>query len=676
MRFILGLILTCLISYEFAEAQQVSQKSTIIETYNGESWYMHFVQSGETVQSISQLYGVTNVEILKSNPEVSSGLRPGRVIRIPVKSSQSVLPNQKPDTVQRTDHNEGFHIVEPKETWYGIAREYKIPVKDLISANESIDTLKVGMRIIIPQIKEAERVITEGYAEHTVLPQETLYGLSRKYNTTIDELMRLNPSLKDGLKIGQVLMVPAIGNGSNGLKVQVTDITYKIHKVQRKETLYSISKMYNVSLDEILAANPDFDGELRKGDELRIPMQTMKVRPFVKPDTVIMGRPINQQAIQEVWGGVCQPLAHNDNIYNIALMIPMKLELVDSIRVSDQTSLKTVNEIESFDFIQFYEGAMIAADSLTSIGMKVKIHVFDTDYGSGVTKTRRVLNQLHMRNMDLIIGPFFAESFDVCAQFAKTNKIPIINPLSRRTALVRDNEYIVKMQPSNWAQYNALSKYIKQAHYNDNIILVRRNQDENNSMSTVIKGAFTSNGIAIKNFHEVIYSSSGWNGINKSLSNTQKNIVIILTNDQAVLPALLRDLSEKADSHQISVVGLSEWGNFELDYNHLVKLNTHFFNPWFVDYENPDVRRFLKKFRSRYVAEPELDKYAFLGYDTMLYFLSAMNAYGEGFLECIKDFNNKGLSNDMIFIKSQDGGYENFGVSIYKFSDYKRIKLN
>lgn len=677
MRIILGLIIISIISFGSAVAQQAPQRSSIMETYNGESWYMHFVQTGETVQSIAQLYGVTNVEILKSNPEVSTGLKPGRVIRIPVKSSQDTKSDQKPDTIQSATPGAGFHIVEPKETWYGIAREYKVPVKDLISVNASIDTLKVGMRIVIPQVQEAERVITEGYAEHTVMPQETLYGLSKKHNTTIDELLRLNPSLKDGLKVGQVIMVPAKGNGEgNGLKVQVTDTTYKIHKVQRKETLYSISKLYNVSLDEILSANPDFDGHLRKGDELRIPMQSMTVRPFVKPDTVIMGRPINQQAVQDIIQGKCTPIEYNNNVYNIALMIPMKLEMVDSIRVSDQASIKPVNEIESFDFIQFYEGALIAADSLTSKGMKVKVHVFDIDYGSSVTKTRRVINQPNMRNMDLIIGPFFAESFDVCAQFANTNKIPIVNPLSRRTELAKDNEYIVKMQPSNWAQYNALTRYLKQAHYNDNIILVRRNQDENNNISTVIKGSFTNDGSVIKNFHEVIYSSSGWSGINKKLSNTQKNIVIILTSDQAVLPALLRDLSEKAESHQISVVGLKGWEDFELDYNHLVKLNTHFFNPWFVDYESVEVKRFLMKFRSRFVAEPELDKYAYLGYDTMLYFLSAMYAFGEGYLECIKDFNNKGLSNDMIFIKSQDGGYENYGVSIYRYNDYKREKLN
>ncbi len=675
VKFLSGLIVLFLFSSGYLSAQE-SGRSSIIETYHGESWYMHFVEEGETVQSIAKLYGVSNLEILNDNPEIATGLKPGRVIRISVKNSKSTPAVQQPDTLKKVGNFSDIHVVAPKETWYGIARLYKVPVKDLISENPGIDTLKIGMSVRIPQIKESEKVITEGFAEHTVLPQETLYGLSGKYNTSIEELIRLNPSLKDGLKVGQVLMVPVSkGEPNNGLKVQVTDTTYKIHIVQRKETLYSISKLYNVSLNDIVSANPHMDGNLKKGDELRIPQTTMKVRPYVSPDTIIMGRPINKQAVEVQPTYTCKKLSNNSKQYNVALMLPLKLEMVDSIRVSDPTSLAAANEIESFDFIQFYQGALIAADSMAAIGMNVKLHIYDTDFGSGVTKTKRILNQPSMKNMDLIIGPFFAESFDITAQFAKMNSIPIINPLSRRTELIRDNDYIIKMQPSNWSQYNALSKYILQSHANDNIILVRRNQDENSNMSNIIKNSLTLGGFTT-NFHEVIYSSSGWSGISRNLSTSKKNIVLLLTNDQAVLPALLRDLSEKAESHHISVVGLPLWEDIELDYNYLVKLNTHFVKPWFVDYDRPEVVHFIKKFRSRYVAEPELDKYSFLGYDSMLYFLSALYDFGDGFIECIEEYSKKGLSNDMIFVKSQEGGFENQSVSIYKFNDFKREKLN
>ncbi len=634
---------------------------------------MHYVMPGETVQSLATLYNVSNVEIYRSNPEIASGLQPHKVIRIPVKSAGVINYTIQQDTSKRAAKGT-THVVQAKETWYGIARQYKVPVNELINANPDIGILKIGMNVIIPGISEATKVITGGYAEHTVKPQETLFSLAKKYNTTIDELIRLNPSLADGLKVSQMIMVPTTRVEGNGLKVQVTDTVYVIHQIGRRETLYGLSKQYNVEQNDILQANPEFDGKLRKGDFIRIPRYTKNVRPFVKPDTVIMGREIDKHAVLPIDKRPCATIPDNKSQFSIALLVPMQLELVDSISVSDLSSLSSAPEYSSFDFIQFYEGAVIAADSMAKRGMNVKVHVFDADYGDDVNKTRRILNKPEMAEMDLIIGPFFAESFDLVSEFAKKREIPIVNPLSRRSELVKDNEYIIKMQPTPWAQYNTLTKYIKAVHANDNIVLVRRNSEENNSMANVIKSTLAAD--AGTTFNEVNYGVSGWSGINKSLSSSKPNLVIILTNDKAILPAILRDLSYKADAMDIAVVGLPEWEELELDYDYLMELKAHFFKPWFVDYSNPEVKSFIRKYRERYAGEPEVDRYAYLGYDATLYFLAALHSYGKNFVECLEDFRNPGLSNNLIFIKSQDGGFENYGTTIFKYNEFARQKLN
>lgn len=658
-----------------AIAQNAAERSTIIENYRGESYYMHFVKPGETVQSLAKLYNVLNVEILKANPEISSGLQPNKVIRIPVKSSAA--PQQV--TLQDTSHKvtgATTHIVQPKETWYGIARYHKIPVTNLIGANPSVDTLKAGMEIVIPAIAEDFKVITEGYAEHTVQEKETLYSLARRYHTTTAELTRLNPSVADGLKIGQVLMVPASSDDeTNGLKIQVTDTVFIRHEVKRKETLYGISKLYSVDQIEILKANPSARDGIKKGDQLRIPTIVREVKPFAKPDTIIMGRAIDQQATGALEKVPCSISPDKRREYNIALLVPLRLEMVDSIRVSDPAGLKAAHEYMSFDFIQFYEGVVIAADSMAAAGMKVKLHVYDADYGDEVNKTRRILNKPEMAKMDLIIGPFFAESFNLAASFAKDHEIPVINPLSKRSEFTAGNEFVIKLQPSGWAQYNTLAHYLRKTHSRDNIILVRRNSEENAGLANVIKSSLTDSTVNIR-FHEVMYSSGGWSGINKNLSASGKNIVIIATSDKAVLPALLRDLNAKSESQDITVVGLPEWEELELDYNHLIKLNTHFFKPWMVNYNDPNVKHFLRVFRSRYIAEPEVEKYAYLGYDASMFFLSALYNYGNGFLNCIEKYNYSALSTKWKFIKANGGGYENFGTTVYKYTDFTREILN
>lgn len=635
---------------------------------------MHYVMPGETVQSLATLYKVSNLEIYRSNPEISSGLQPHKVIRIPVKSAGVINYTISQDTTKRVGKGGSTHVVQPKETWYSIARHYKVPVNELINANPGIEILKIGMNVVIPGVSEASKVITGGYAEHTVMPQETLYSLAKKYNTTVDELKRLNPSVADGLRVSQILMVPATHAKDDVPKIQVTDTVYVIHKIGRKETLYGLSKQYSVEQNEILKANPEFDGKLRKGDFIRIPRYVKDVRPFVNPDTVIMGRDIDKHAVGVPDKKPCAATPDQKAQYNIALLVPLQLELVDSISVSNLSGLNSAPEYSSFDFIQFYEGAVIAADSMARLGMNVKVHVFDVDYGDNVNKTRRILNKPELAEMDLIIGPFFAESFDLVAEFAKTRKIPIVNPLSRRTELVKDNEYIIKMQPTPWAQYNTLTRYIMTAHSKDNIIIVRRNAEENNSMANVIKSTLAAD--TEMTHVETLYSTNGWSGISKHLSASKPNLVIILTNDKAILPAILRDLSYKADAMDIAVVGLPEWEELELDYDYLMELKAHFIKPWFVDYSDPAVKSFIRKYREQYAGEPEVDKYAYLGYDATLYFLSALHSYGKNFVECLEDFRRPGLSNNLIFIKSQNGGFENYGTTIFKYNEFARQKLN
>lgn len=712
MRGILSILLFVAFSLQYLFAQNVSKKTDIVETYKGESYYMHFVVEGETVQSLAQLYEVTNVEILRANPEIASGLVPNKIVRIPVKSSHPFKSEQSKDNTLK-DSPYARHVIQPKETWYGISRQYMVPVKDLLNANPGVDTLRIGMTIQIPKVPQADKVTTGNYAEHVVKPQETLYSLTKKYSITVEELTRLNPAVKDGLKVGQILMVPALQGGDaveqnnaeerlnnqgenlnnqgekwknqeekvknqdEPLKIQVKDTSYIEHEVARKETLYSISRQYGVDINDILKANPNYSGNLRKGDILRIPTITKKIRVVMNPDTVIMGRAINKAAIETKAKQPCiKTSGENNKVYNVALLVPLMLELADSISVSNAGGLKGAHEYVSFDFIQFYEGAMIAADSMASLGMKVKIHVFDADHGDNTGKTRSLIDKNKLREMDLIIGPFFAESFDLVAGYAKQHEIPIINPLSRRSELTEGNEYIFKLQPSGWSQYNALTEYVANNHKNDNIILVRRNKEENSGMAEVIKTSLNNDSMNTSGIKEVIYSVNGWSGIQKNLSKSKTNLVIITTNDKAVLPALLRDLAEQSNGQNISVIGLPEWEELELDYNYLMKLNTHFFKPWFVDYSDKNAKHFLRTFRTRYIAEPEIDKYAFLGYDATLYFLRALNDYGNGFQHCLESANYHGLSNDFRFSKTNNGGFENQGTAIYKYADFSRVKLN
>ncbi|OAB81514.1 LysM peptidoglycan-binding domain-containing protein [Cochleicola gelatinilyticus] len=119
--------------------------------------------------------------------------------------------------------------------------------------------------------------IQQQYASHTVAKGDTAYSVSKEYGITADELYRLNPEAKNGLKENTVLILPAkdlinAGSSSSDITETLTD-KFKMHRVKRKETLFGISQQYGVSVDELKKYNKElYSRELKKGEKIRIPI--------------------------------------------------------------------------------------------------------------------------------------------------------------------------------------------------------------------------------------------------------------------------------------------------------------------------------------------------------------------------------------------------------------------
>lgn len=682
-----------------AQAQKIT-KSDIIETYKGVPCYIHFVRDGETLAEISRVYNVTDAEIVGLNPYIKDGLQPNQVIKIPVKSGMptrdkaetSALDSAEPVAPKATHAGNRLHTIEPKETWYGLSRIYEVPVKELLAANPGVDTLRIGMQVIIPEKAAsanetiaplADNSITvksakEGYALHKVLAHETLYSLSRTFGITVEELQRLNPELAGGLKAEQLIYVPLQKEQTQAvvpIPQKQPQATYKEHKVERKETLYSISKKYEISISDLLKANPGLGGSLRKGDIVKIPQQNQVEE--AKPEVVQQNEiPAVESTKVKPAGQPCSPSADQDKELRIALLIPFQLEETDSIAIVDPVELKLPSAYESLDFIQFYEGAMLAVDSLKNAGLHCKLYVYDADAGEHVSKMRRIISNDGLSTMDLIIGPFFSKSFEMAADYAASHSIPIVNPLSQRSEILKDNPYVFKAQPSLWTQYNETARYIADKYADANVIILRRNSEENKSMAAVLHTAIGKHSSGAVNPKDLIYSESHDAGLMKSMVAGRKNVIFMLTADKALLPALLRNLNDDREKYDITVFGLPEWENMDLDVSYMLNLDTHLFSPWFVDYTKPDVYRFVERFRENYKTEPGQTELAYLGYDLSFFFIRSLMNYGRDFQECLSHAAHNGLSTGFRFWKTESGGYENTATSVYRLKDYKRYLVN
>lgn len=167
------------------------------------------------------------------------------------------------------------HHVEKGETLYGISKQYHISVEQLKEANPFLNNrgLEEKDLLKIPLITTTDSVeVDSTLILHEVIKGETLYGISKKYNTTVDKLIELNSFLEEGLKIGQIIQIPL---KSKKVKPKALNPVqgYTFRKVQPGETIYGISKKYGISEEEFLRANPQIVGQvLRLGDLIQVPM--------------------------------------------------------------------------------------------------------------------------------------------------------------------------------------------------------------------------------------------------------------------------------------------------------------------------------------------------------------------------------------------------------------------
>jgi ABC-type branched-subunit amino acid transport system substrate-binding protein len=119
---------------------------------------------------------------------------------------------------------------------------------------------------------------------------------------------------------------------------------------------------------------------------------------------------------------------------------------------------------------------------------------------------------------------------------------------------------------------------------------------------------------------------------------------------------------------------MPKWDEMEgLEPEYLVNLNTHMMAPSFIDYDDPEVKKFVMQFQEKYKTDPA--PLAFQGFDITFYFFSALGKYGKMLDHCIPELRMKSLQNNFRFIQSAGNGYENQHWEIYKFANYKMQRV-
>lgn len=567
-----------------------------------------------------------------------------------------------------------FHTVLKKQTLYSIAKAYNVSVDDILIANPyAKDGIKKKQVLLIPFNKpKVESNITKAnYIQYSVKKGETLYSIAKSFNSTVEQITLDNPEVKDGLKEGQILKI----QDNNKPTTQFTE-----HKVIKDETLYSISKKYNVLVDDIQRNNPNISSGIKEGMILKIPISTNNKAN----NTVIIVKDTVKKQITniETDTNVCNNNKSDNKKINIALLLPFYTTYFQNNDLSAADNYLTNKK--PFTYLQIYEGFLLAVDSLKKAGVNANVYVYDTD--EDTIKTNTILKKPEFNSMDIVIGPLFPNNVKQIAKHTSKSKIPVISPVSSEEEIIKGFSNVFQATPSTSTQLSVITNYIVNHHNGDNIIFVHNNAANLKEQILFLKDTLTSL-LKLKNiqpfadktgkmiyFKEIILNSNNLQKVNFGLDPNKTNVVISFIVGEPLVANLVRVLNEKTNKNRIVLFGLPGWRNYEnIETEYFQNLNLHLFSSWFIDYEREDIKNFIRAFRSQFGTEP--DRYAFLGYDLGIQFLGLYNKYGENFYNCIQNKDIKGLQFDMNF-KSQGkkNGLENKNVFIYKYEDYN-LKL-
>lgn len=580
-----------------------------------------------------------------------------------------------------------IHTVQKGQTFYSICKAYEVIQEDVLRENPGIDpvNLKEGQAIRIPAPGSKQAAVypenREDFYAHLVKRGQTVYALTRRYNVTEEVIYHYNPWAREGIKDGQTIWIPRKKEMPDVSDENRTGDLFFYYTVKPNDTLSYIARLYGVHLSDIINANPELREGLKAGQVLKIP-KIKAPEPDVTsitdslPDLVIPCHPAGESAVYDI--ALLLPFFAEFNMEEIALPTDTLVEEGTYMPVQRQQGLRGRN------FAEFYEGFMLALDSLRSTGFSVNLHVKDTERDTMKIKT--IVRELSVLHPDLIIGPVYSEDVKITGRLARYLEINLVSPLSTRQQLVSGNTSIFQVIPSRQAESEVLAGYMKK-FTRGQFVLIRATDSASMSNSWLFKKCMLESPPVDSlgnplHFKDYKLNDSLISVLGKVLSKDTHNIIIVFSDNEPDVSKLVTQLNLISAQYTMQVFGMASWQtlkNIDLSYFH--NLQVYLITPFFTDYTDPKIRRFLSKCRNAFGYEPyEISplgyNFGMLGYDIGLFFMTALRQYGRNFHQCLDQVEPDQLLTRYRFIRVGEGGFvnDNFVLIQYK-NDYTVEKV-
>lgn len=570
-------------------------KSNDIVVIRGKSYYLHTVQPGQTLYSICKAYGANIDEVKSLNDKKDNALSLYEVLKVPYT-----------DPFVQQDDKFYYHKVVKGETFYSIARLYKIKPKRLLKFNEGYaqnQPLAVGAVVKLPLAEIDLSVLGEEEIEASVGKKQ--------------EIRPVRPVRNESVKKVEEASVTDI------LQDALMQKNEKTEQEPEKETTTVIGATDKMEI-------PDYISEV-----------VMPVDPFVK----------------------------------VALLLPFSAKdypvFVDTLVEKMPVQISARSE----QFISFYEGVLLAVDSLKNQGYKVNLKVFDTERSA--EKMYTMVDEIDRFHPDLIIGPVYGSVYKALMDDLTNKNIPVIYPLSSRSEEFGVYPDFIQVNPSMKALTVAMSDWLREEAEEANLVCLNLtgNEVSHSDLEDIRLFKEYMHRIGSMNFYDWNTSAVPLDGLRLQLLPDRENIIILPTTKEAEVSKILPVLSALTDGYRITVVGFPEWQAFtSVDHETYFKLNTKIFTYSYVDNTTEPAKRFALKYRKYFYTES--NNLAYKAFDMSLYFIELAAKYRDRTLDALEFYPRNGDFSRFYFQKMEgQAGKENQGFYIVNFGSDYRLKI-
>lgn len=504
------------------------------------------------------------------------------------------------------------------------------------------------------------------YLLHTVEKGQSLYGIAKLYNLDLNTLIMENPGSIDGIKKGQELKIP-----TEKPKPQVSPADfdkYFCHTVAKGETVYSICQKYLVSEQQLQQLNPDLKSGLKEG-------MILKIKEKAKATTTI---PLGTTTTPTVAAADTTPVNFNKpkkSIYNVGVFLPFSFSEAEMLNVDELIVNKQGFPAAQQLAIDFYEGLQKAADSLKSADFSINFKIYDVGERDSAQVLKHALAD-GFKTLDLAIGPMYNSTFKIISAEAKKLQIPCISPLTQQNKVLFENPYTSKTTPSNNSLFNGLATLCIDSFRTQNLVLVNTSYTKDQSGIKYFKQAFNEQAAA-KGFKDTLMEVHGINGAKAAYKSDKLNYFIVLSEYETPVSDFITHLNMFAEKKEnIRVIGLRKWMNLDnLDLEYFNRFGLIYPAPYYIDYDHALVKKLNREYRDKYYTDA--GDYYFYAADIGLYYFDLLKNHGPAFCTMLNKFPKKGtLVNFDFYRPNNQTGFENQGVQIIRYTDYRLKKVN